>query len=258
MTWGRARWLFLFAVPVATASPVALEACSSTGAAPALDAGTDLGTLPPVDGAPPVDAPVDTMTDTRSEGAPPADAGSDVFALNDAGLTDYCQAYATWATTCGQPQILCDGGGPPFPALCDAYDQTVNSAAYRDAERNCLTAQNCDIYARIDCDDIVLSTMQPTTAQRKLAADYCATCAPANPTCATSAFAYDADAGPMAVPVLFPFVWEFSDSVTGLIDSMCTGAALDAGGGACDQAFGNCGLQTLNAVPQSYAFVHCM
>lgn len=150
------------------------------------------------------------------------------------GADPYCAALACPGLECNQ-SAACQNAH---------LDQcTATKAATSDAMQSALTActaqTKCkDLQGFDDCLFPKLLAAPRTSAQTKLAADYCALCGgPDAGTLCTSTF-YNADA-PFAL-----FVLVYSDAVVADMDAKCGAAGADAGGSAnqaqCIQAYGDC------------------
>jgi hypothetical protein len=206
------------------------------------------------DGASPT---VANGTDAGADrGAPVSpDASGEVDARADASTCALTRAYTLACNLdpdAGDP-LTC--GAAKFERWCDANDRSVNSAAFRRAEGLCLSPENCDGYARRDCEYRSYATATPTAAQTAVVAAYCQTCEPSNPGCPVAKAGYDPSLGPKSTDDVFVAAWELNDAIDDAIRSRCTGAALDAGAASpdaapCEKAFGACAAEVyLNAVP---------
>jgi hypothetical protein len=175
-------------------------------------------------------------------GEPPGPDGG-VDGGSDAGAS-VCELTRAYFVGCGHAEDLTCGAAK-FDAWCASNDEAINSAAFRRAERMCLTGDRCDPTVRRDCEYTSYGALTPTASEAALVTAYCQTCEPANvPGCVADATAYDAAGGPAAVTDVFVAAWELSDPVVDEIRTSCTGAALDGGAGgdaaACAKAFGGC------------------
>jgi len=198
----------------------------------------------------------DAAIDRRSP--PGEDAAAPVDARAEASTCELTRAYTVecnLGSDAGDP-LTC--GAAKFDAWCDLNDKAINSESYRRAEAMCLLKQNCDGYARRDCEYRSYLTAKPTTAQKAVVAAYCQTCEPGDPTgCITRKTDYDAVVGPKGTDSVFVAAWELNDTLDDEIRTKCTGAALDAGvadaGGdaaPCYKAFDKCaGDIYVNALP---------
>jgi hypothetical protein len=219
------------AAGAASAVAVFVAACTDNGAASGGD-------------------PTDPDARVTKDGASGDSATSDLDggATEDTGTTaSTCALTRTYVTECnklapdGGDELTC--GDAKFDAWCELNDQAINSAAYRRAEAQCLTTKNCSGLARRDCEYRSYATATPTAAQKAVVAAYCQTCEPTDATCPARKSGYDTAKGPTSTDDVFIAAWELNDTLTDLIRTTCTGAALDAGGGgtaACLKAFGNC------------------
>lgn len=214
------RTLVLLAAFTALGASASFLACAEDAADPvvAADAGTD------APGA------------RRDGAAPEEDAGE------DAGARTTCQITRAYVEACGA-DLTC--GPDDFDAWCEAADKAINSEAYRRAEAQCLTPDNCDGTKRRDCEYRSYGSAAQTDAQKALVAAFCQTCEPGNAGCAARVTTYDVVAGPAAVTDEFIAAWELGDALTDEIRTKCTGAALDAGAdagdaAACAKAFAGC------------------
>jgi hypothetical protein len=228
---------------VGSALAAVVSACSDETAATASaeEAGTDAG------------------TDRRQP--PGNDAAVEVDARSEASTCELTRAYTVACNVgsdAGDP-LTC--GASKFDAWCALHDKAINSEAYRRAEALCLVKQNCDGFARRDCEYRSYLTAKPTAAEQQVVAAYCQTCEPADQAgCITRKTDYNAALGPKSTDSVFVAAWELSDTLDDQIRAKCTGTALDAGvaaaldaGGdaaACYKAFDNCaGDLYVNALP---------
>lgn len=185
-----------------------------------------------------VPAPEDAGRDRRESSTttpPDDDAGADAATTPTA-----CPATRAYTLACGR-ELLCGTTG--YDRWCAQQERDLSSRQLIEAQIACSTPTRCDAKLRRDCQYSRYAAPL-TAAQDSLLRAFCQTCAPADGTCATTAIAYDADAGPDGVTDLFLAVWESSDTLAAEMQRACTGGALDAGadGGraACEKAFGQC------------------
>jgi hypothetical protein len=247
----KASQVFASSLIVAWGTLLAVPSCSkSASPPPAGDAAID---------ATHRDVSVPPIRDASHDTADAADAGIDMGPDFDAALTPYCAALAVYAQACGLGHDICDDAGVRFAADCDTEDIDVNSATFEAAEMACFTPANCSPAALVACDYAQFPTHTPTATQAKLVSDYCATCAPDASSCATTAIEYEAsDADAATVSAIFTAAWQYSDLITGQIDELCTGAALEVNdAGSCDDAFGACVQRYVGVLPAVVGLTEC-
>lgn len=172
---------------------------------------------------------------------PGEDAGVDV------GTRSTCAITRAYFDACGQTDITC---GVAFVEWCEQNDAVVNSEAFRRAEAFCLTEDHCDGKERRACEYARYGDEAPTSAQRSLVTAYCAMCEPADVAgCSARSTSYDPALGIDGVGDIFVAAWELADPIVAEIESTCTSADADGGGGtdagpdACAKAFGSCAAE---------------
>ncbi len=221
-------------MPLAT-----VYACTSNGAVIA-DEDASTTTVPRTDAAPP---PVDS--------GPSVDARTDGPASFDPSKV--CAQELEYFAVCKTPPNDINCTATKFEAWCTLNQAATDSAQRVRARAACLDAKHCTSSVLKDCLYKSYGTQQQTPAQAKLVADYCATCEPADATCATRKIAYDAAKGPSSIDDVYLAAWELSEALTVAIDQKCTGPAIaDAGAdaGSCQKRFGNCaGSLFVDALP---------
>lgn len=222
-----ARLAALAALAASTAAALAAAALAGACASSETSIGAD----------PDAGAGAEGGTDSGSSGK---EAGVDAGA--DAAARSTCEITRAYVVACGG-DLTC--GPAKFDAWCKSNDDAINSAAYRRAEAECLTKDNCDGKKRRDCEYKSYGSATPTAAQTQVVTAYCQTCEPSDQAgCATRKTTYDSTKGIDSVDDVFVAAWELADPVVDEIRTKCTGSALDAGAdaadGGCLKAFANC------------------
>jgi hypothetical protein len=220
------------------------QACSSSDndSAPSASA-TDAGSTDTL-----VDSSSDAVSDSETANTT-LDSTSDAAAdsVSDAATGSWCDELRVYQAQCNNGTIECDAN---FPTWCAAQSKT-NSKIFEDADLICLPKVGCKSSDRNDCRYRLYDASKLTAVQNQLLEAYCQTCSASDVAgCKTKALAYDPSKGPDSVDDIFVAVWEFSDSLTDVIRTTCTGAALVIDGGTCADAFANCAADPyLNAMP---------
>lgn len=175
--------------------------------------------------------------DGGDDGADDSFCGDDAFCADDGDLDapapSTCPELQQWAQTC-------TGAGDPCATYlvshCMAYDQYLSDGARQAIddcygyEQTCCTSSGDDAsgcgYDVGTCMEQELIAVDPTAAQQKLAADYCALCGAGDPSCAGNFYLSDEAVAPGAVFLMM------NDALVGQIDAKCTTPrSSDAGGG---------------------------
>lgn len=140
-----------------------------------------------------------------------------------------------------------------YEAWCTQNQAATDSAQRVRAKAACLDIKHCDASSLKGCLYETYNTLTLSAAQTKLVADYCATCEPGEPSCATNHVKYVPSKGPASIDDVFLAAWELSEPLVTAIDTKCTGQGFaDAGAdaGTCDKRFSQCaGGLFIDALP---------
>jgi len=210
-------WKLAAAVAALSSLPLLLlQACSSgddcNGGCPA-DGGQD-GTT---SDAAPGDA-------NNPDSTPPADGAAGCPTYN--GSVAFCKAAVARCGACGADaaalnQCQLDN----FDAVCN-YVNDVFSSQYQGAVESCATL--CDSNAESTCQTAALADASLSSAQQKVANDYCAKCGTGNGCAAQVAQQLS--------------LIRLSDTLAGEVDQNCTPDAGGPDSAACGGSYGACAL----------------
>ena len=195
-------------------------------------------------------------TTSRSDATSPLDATSDTARPDGAAAFDpskVCAQELEYFPVCKKPTNDINCGAATCEAWCTTNQAATDSEQRVRAKAACLDVKHCDPNTLKDCMYSAYNKMQPTAAQAKLIADYCATCEPGDSACPATKIAYNPAKGPNSIDDMYLAAWELSEALTVAIDQKCTGPAIaDAGAdaGSCQKRFGNCaGSLFVDALP---------
>jgi hypothetical protein len=187
----------------------------------------------------------DDASATRDASATPQDAagkdGGDAQAPFDPGAV--CAQELAYFTTCKVDPKDVNCGVEKFEAWCKDNQTKTESDQLVRAKASCLVAKNCSEESRKGCIYESYAAQGLSPAQKKLVDDYCATCEPGVPTCATAHTTYDPKKGIDSIDDLFIAAWELAEPLVAQIHAKCTGPAIaDAGAdaGTCERRFAQC------------------
>ncbi len=180
------------------------------------------------------DAGPDATTGDASQDVVAKDVAQDVVQTNDAacptytGSVEFCKAAVARCNACPGTTSVSTCQRQNFDAVCSGI-ANIFSTQFQNALNACATT--CDQDAETACQRAELADASLTSAQQKVATDYCSHCA--------------TDAGCAAALAAQINLIEIADPLATTIDNSCTP---DAGpdSGSCGVAFEGCALGILS------------
>ena len=157
---------------------------------------------------------------------------------NDSGSSGYCSAFSDYVNRCGITDACTQAEVKQCSSLAAVY-----SPAAVNAQTSCAQNVQCGDAGAVavgTCIQQALAKLTPSSAQQKVAQDYCAVCAGSMTTTdCVSGFYTGTAAGASLLP--------FSDTIAQKIDTSCV-SGLDAGAFGCELTFLSCAELQIEAV----------